>query len=385
MKYLHLLLKNLTRKKVRTTFTFLSILVAFFLFGLLMAVRHGFNAGIEIAGQERLLTIHKVSLIQPLPIRYMEQIGAMEGVAGVSHASWFGGIYQDPKNFFAQIAIDAETYLDLYPELLVPEDQLRTFRATRTGALAGKKLADRFGWKVGDRIPIRATIWRPTDGGSDTYEFELVGLYEGATQDVDETMFFFQYDYLKERVGDLGLVGWYVISIENPEEADRVALAIDERYANSPYETKTTTEKAFMQSWAKQIGNTGAILTTIAAIVFFVCLLIAGNTMAQAVRERTAEVGVLKTLGFTDGGVLAMVLAESLLLSGLAGGLGLLLVYLLAPGVAHLLQGFLPVFYVPDYGLALGVLFVVLLGVVSGLLPALSASRLRIVDALRRV
>jgi len=384
VKYLHLLWRNLMRRKVRTTFTFLSIVVAFFLFGLLMAVRNGFDAGIEIAGQNRLLTIHKVSIIQPLPIRYVEQIRGIPGVAAATHASWFGGVYQDPKNFFAQIAVDPAEYLRLYPELVLAEEQRERWIATRTGAVAGAALARRFGWEVGDKIPIQPTFWRPRDGGPATFTFDLVGVYEGATPDVDASQFFFQYDFLKERVGDPGLVGWYVLEVEAPEHADQVAQAIDARFANSPAETKTTTEKAFMQGFAKQIGDTGAILMAIVAIVFFVILLIAGNTMAQAVRERTAELGVLKTLGFSDSGVLGLVLGEALLLTVVAGGLGLALVWLAAPGLRSLVETFLPVFYVPGEALAAGAGLAALLGLASGGIPAWLAMRLEIVDALRR-
>ena len=367
MKFLHLLWRNLGRKKARTLFTFLSITVAFFLFGLLMAVKNGFEAGIEIAGQNRLLTIHKVSIIQPLPYRYLEQIRTTEGVAAATHASWFGGIYQDPKNFFPQIAVEPAEHLAIYPEYELSEEERREFVRIRTGAIAGRALAERFGWEVGD-----------------VYTFDLVGIYDGATPDVDESQFFFHYDYLMERVGDVGLVGWYVVEVEDPEAADRVANAIDERFANSPAETKTTTEKAFMQSFAKQVGDTGTILMAIVGIVFFVILLIAGNTMAQSVRERTNELGVLKTLGFSDRGVLALVLAESVLLTASAGVLGLVAIYLVAPGIRPLVEAFLPVFYVPPRSILYGVGLAVLLGLASGGLPAWLAMRLEIVDALRR-
>lgn len=384
MKFLHLLWRNLGRKKVRTLFTFLSITVAFFLFGLLMAVKNGFDAGIEIAGQNRLLTIHKVSIIQFLPIRYLEQIRAAPGVAAVTYAEWFGGIYQDPKNFFAQMAVEPEDYMAMYPEFVIPDDQRRAFAATRTGALVGRKLAERFDWSLGDKIPLQATIWRPRDGGDDIYTFDITAIYEGATPDVDETQFFFHHKYLMERMGDIGAAGWYIIEVEDPEAADQVANAVDALFANSPAETKTTTEKAFMQGFAKQIGDTGAILMAIVGIVFFVILLIAGNTMAQSVRERTNELGVIKTLGFTDIGVLLMVLAESVLLAVLAASLGLTAIYLLAPGLRPMVEMFMPVFYVPPRALVYGALLAILLGLASGGLPAWIAMRLHIVDALRR-
>jgi putative ABC transport system permease protein len=384
MKYLPLLWRNLLRRKIRTTFTFLSIVVAFFLFGLLMAIRNGFDVGIEIAGQNRLLTIHKMSIIQLLPVRYLATIQATPGVRFATHLSWFGGIYQDPKNFFAQMAVDPEGLLRVYPEFVVDDAERRRWVATRTGALAGRKLAERFGWRVGDRIPIRPTFWRPRDGKPETFEFELVGIYRGATADVDETQFFFHHAYLMERTGDPGMVGWYAVEVEDPARADQVAQAIDRQFANSSAETKTSTEKAFMQSFAHQVGDTGAIMTGIAAVVFFVILLIAGNTMAQSVRERTGELGVLKTVGFTDLAVMALVLGEAVLLAGLAGVLGLALVTLAVPGFARMVEAFLPVFYVPPRALVLGVGLAALLGLASGGLPAFVAQRLSIVDALRR-
>jgi putative ABC transport system permease protein len=384
MKYLHLLWRNLLRRKVRTTFTFLSIVVAFFLYGLLMAIRFGFAAGIEIAGQNRLLTIHKMSIIQLLPLRYLEQIRATPGVRFATQLNWFGGIYQEPKNFFPQMAVDPEGLIRIYPEFVLDDDARQRWISTRTGAIAGRKLAERFGWKVGDRIPIQPTFFRPQDGKSPTYEFELVGVYRGATADVDETQFYFHYDYLMERMGNPGVVGWYAIEVDDPARADQIALAVDRQFANSHAETKTTTEKAFVQSFAHQVGDTGAMLSAIAAVVFFVILLIAGNTMAQAVRERTAELGVLRTIGFTDFAVMGLVLGEALLLAGLAGVLGLALVLLITPSFAKAVEAFLPIFYVPPRALVTGLGLATLLGLASGGLPAYFARRLSIVEALRR-
>ena len=384
MKYLPLLWRNLWRRKVRTIFTFLSIVVAFLLFGVLMAIRNSFEAGIDLAGQNRLLTIHKMSIIQLLPERYLAAIRSTPGVKAATHLSWFGGIYQDPKNFFAQMAVDPEGLFRLYPEYIIDPAQKEAWIKTRTGAIAGRKLAERFGWKIGDRIPIRPTFYRPTDGRPETYEFDLVGIYEGKTGEVDETSFFFHHDYLMERVGDPGTVGWYVLEVDRPDQADQVAHAIDRQFANSPEETKTTTEKALAQSFAHQIGDTGAILSAIAAIVFFVILLIAGNTMAQSIRERTNELGVLKTLGFTDVTVMLLVLAEAFLLVGLAGLLGLGLAVASTPAVGKLVENFLPIFYVPAGSLLVGVVLALVLGLASGGVPAFLALRLSIVDALGR-
>ena len=384
MKYLPLLWRNLWRRKVRTIFTFLSIVVAFLLFGVLMAIRNSFEAGIDLAGQNRLLTIHKMSIIQLLPERYLAAIRSTPGVKAATHLSWFGGIYQDPKNFFAQMAVEPEGLFRLYPEYVIDPAQKEAWIKTRTGAIAGRKLVERFGWKIGDHIPIRPTFYRPTDGKPDTYEFDLVGVYEGKTADVDETGFFFHHDYLMERVGDPGTVGWYVLEVDHPDQADEVAHAIDRQFANSPEETKTTTEKALAQSFAHQIGDTGAILSAIAAVVFFVILLIAGNTMAQSIRERTNELGVLKTLGFTDVTVMGLVLAEAFLLVGLAGLLGLGLAVASSPVVGKLVESFLPIFYVPAGAVAVGVVLALLLGLASGGVPAFLALRLSIVDALGR-
>jgi putative ABC transport system permease protein len=383
MKYFHLLWRNLWRRKVRTTFTFLSIVVAFFLFGLLMAIRYAFDAGVELAGQNRLLTIHKVSIIQLLPERYLAQIQSTPGVRAVTHMTWFGGIYQDPKNFFGQMAVDPQGLLKIYPEYVLDEGERARWFSTRTGAVVGRKLAERFGWKLGDRIPIRTTFWRPKDG-NDTFEFELVGIYEGKTKDTDETQFFFRHDYLMERCGDPGTVGWYIIEVADPDHADQIAQAVDRQFANSPAETKTATEKAFAQSFAKQVGDTGAMLSAISAVVFFVILLISGNTMAQSVRERTNELGVLKTIGFTDLQVTGFVLGEALLLTTIAGLVGLGLAAAASVGLASAVQNFMPIFYVPPNALVMGVIFALLLGVASGGLPAYLAQRLTIVDALRR-
>ena len=384
MKFLPLLWRNLWRRKVRTIFTFLSIVVAFLLFGVLMAIRNSFEAGIDLAGQNRLLTIHKMSIIQLLPERYLAAIRSTPGVKAATSFSWFGGIYQDPKNFFAQMAVEPEGLFRLYPEYVIDPAQKEAWIKTRTGAIAGRKLVERFGWKIGDRIPIRPTFYRPTDGKPETYEFDLVGIYRGKTADVDETGFFFHHDYLMERVGDPGTVGWYVLEVDHPDQADEVAHAIDRQFANSPEETKTTTEKALAQSFAHQIGDTGAILSAIAAIVFFVILLIAGNTMAQSIRERTNELGVLKTLGFTDVTVMALVLAEAFLLVGLAGLLGLGLAVASTPAIGKLVESFLPIFYVPAGALLVGVVLALLLGLASGGVPAFLALRLSIVDALGR-
>jgi putative ABC transport system permease protein len=327
-----------------------------------------------------------VSLIQPLPISYLERIRAVEGVEAVSHANWFGGIYQDPKNFFGQMAVDPETFLDLYPEYILPEEQKKAWLADKAGAIVGRVTADRFGWKVGDRIPIQATIYRKQDGTS-LWELNLVGIYDGAEQGTDISNLYFRYDYLNEgaRGGNLGFIGWYILRISDPARAAEIGDRVDALFANSPAETKTQTEKAFAQSFADQVGNVGAIVRYVLIAVFFIMLLVTGNTMAQAVRERTNELAVLKTLGFSRGKVLGLVLAESCAIAVLGGGLGLLLAFGVIPVLGKALRSFLPVFYLPPRDLVLGVALILVFGLASGMLPAAQAMRLRIVEALRRV
>lgn len=383
MKYLPLLWRSLFRRKVRTIFTLLAVLVAFTLFGFLVAIEAAFGMGVELAGNERLVLIHKVSLIQLLPESYLERIRATPGVTDVCHQTWFGGIYQDPKNFFMQMPVDPDCLLRMYPEYTLPEAQKKAWIADRQGAIAGRTTAEKYGWKIGDRIPIQATIWRKKDN-STNWEFNLVGIYDGAEQGTDTTQFFFQYKYFDEsRLFGEGQVGWYVVRIANASRAPQIAGQIDSLFANSPAETKTTTEKAFVQAFANQVGNIALIVRSIIAMAFFIILLVTANTMAESVRERTSELAVLKTLGFTDGRVLALVLVESCLIAGVGGFLGLGLAGVLVPKIPT--GNLLPNLFVPTASLGLGIALVFGLGLVAGIFPALRAMRLRIVDALRRV
>jgi putative ABC transport system permease protein len=382
MKFLPLIWSNLRRKRTRTFFTLLSILVAFLLFGYLGAVRSAFEIGVQIAGVDRLVLTHKVSIILPLPLSYLDRISQVPGVTDVAHATWFGGIYQDPKNFFAQMAVDPERYLRLYPEFQLPEDQKKAWLADRTGAICGKYLADRYHWKIGDRIPLTAP-WQKKNG-SNSWEFTLDGIYTGATQTTDTTQFLFHYKYLDEsRARRNGMVGWYIIRISPPDQAPQIAQRIDDLFANSDNETKTSTEKAFMQGFAKQVGNIGAIITAILSVVFFVILLVAGNTMMQSVRERITELAVLKTVGFSNGLILILVLCESMVLAVLGGALGLGLAWLLISR-GDPTGGALPIFFLPPGSAALGMAYILLLGLATGSIPALQAMRLRVVQSLRR-
>jgi putative ABC transport system permease protein len=383
MKYLPLLWRSLFRRKVRTIFTLLAILVAFTLYGFLAAIEAAFGMGVELAGNERLVLIHKVSIIQLLPESYLERIRATPGVVDACHQTWFGGMYQDPKNFFMQSPVDPECILRMYPEFVLPESQKEAWLADRQGAIVGRETAEKYGWKIGDRIPIQATIWRKKDN-STNWEFNLVGIYDGAEQGTDKTQFFFHYKYFDEsRLFGEGNVGWYVVRIANASKAPQIAEQLDSQFANSPAETKTTTEKAFVQAFANQVGNIALIVRSIIAMAFFIILLVTANTMAESVRERTSELAVLKTLGFTDGRVLALVLIESCLIAGAGGFLGLAVSGLIVPRIPT--SNLLPNLYVPTASLGVGIALVLGLGLVAGVFPALRAMRLRIVDALRRV
>jgi putative ABC transport system permease protein len=383
MRFALLILSNFKRHKTRTLLTVLSILVAFVLFVYLAAIRHAFEMGISVAGANRLIVRNRITLIQPLPQSYEAQIEQIDGVANATQATWFGGIYQDNKRPFGQIAVEPEEFLDVYPEYVISAEGKANWLKTRTGAIAGRKLADALGWKVGDKIPIQATYMTPKTGGN-TWTFDLVAIQDGATPEVDTSSFFFRHDYLDEnRLRGEGLTGWYYIKLKDPKHAEDVVKRVDEKFANSPYETKTETEKAFIKGFAEQMGNIGAIVTAILTAVFFTILLVAGNTMAQAVRERINELGVLKAIGFTDTQMLLLVLAESLLIAGVGGALGLALGILFVSS-GDPTNGALPIFLFPPDALILGIVFVIALGLITGAMPAIQAMRLNAVDALRR-
>jgi putative ABC transport system permease protein len=385
MKYLHLIWSNLIRKKLRTSLTLVSILVAFVLFGFLAAVKEALVGGVAMAGADRLIVRDKVSIIQLLPVSYKQRMEKIPGVALATHQTWFGGVYQDPKNFFMQNPVVPEEFLEMHPEILLPADQKKAWVATRTGAIVGRRTADRFHWKIGDKIPIQSPIWEMADG-SHTWQFDLVGIFDGKDKGTDTTPLFFHYDYFDEarRSFGKGQVGWYTIRVKDPAQAAEVAKRVDAEFENSSSETKTEPEGAFVQAFASQLGNITLIVAAIMGMVFFTILLVTGNTMAQAVRERVGELGVLKAIGFSNGQMLALVLAESCLLTVLGGALGLGLAWLVISR-GDPTSGLLPMFYFPTRDLLLGAGISLALGLVTGIFPALQAMRLRVADALRRM
>jgi putative ABC transport system permease protein len=383
MKFSGLILANLFRKKARLVLTIGSFAVALFLFALLGVVSDAFSRGADVVSADRLITINRTSIINPLPLSYRDEILRIPGVQYVTHDNWFGGVYQDPKNFFPQFVIDPENQRQVFPELIVPDDQWNTFLKDRQGAIVGASTMERFGWKVGNRIPIKTTIYGLEDK---TFEFNIDGVYHGAKPEDDTTQFWFQWEYFKESVPDRikGQIGWYTIRIANPDDAPRIAKTIDNMYLNSPYETKTETESAFAEGWVKQFGNIKFLIVSIGTVVFFTLLLVTGNTMAISVRERTNELGVLKAIGFSDRAVLGFILGESMAIA-LAGCVGLLLALVAIPALSRAMAGLLPPLLVTAKTLAYGVIAALVVGFASGILPAYGAMRIRVVNALRRV
>ena len=384
MKFWYLIWSNLRRKKTRTILTLLSIVVAFVLFGFLSSIKQALTGGVVMEGANRLIVRHKVSIIQMLPQSYQQRMQRIPGVAAATHQTWFGGIYQDPKNFFMQNPVNPDEFLDMHPEMILSADQKKAWLATRTGAVVGRKTAERFNWKVGDKVPIQSSIWSQKSG-SFMWEFDIVGIFDGKEKNTDTTPLFFRYDYFDEaRRGGKGLVGWYTIRVTDPARAADVAKLVDAEFENSSAETKTEPEGAFVQAWVQQIGDIALITASILGAVFFTILLVTGNTISQSVRERTGELGVLKAIGFTNAQVLGLVLAESCLLAVLGGVVGLAIAWLLTSR-GDPTGGLLPLFFFPVHDVLVGVLLSVALGVVTGFFPALQAMRLRVAEALRRI
>jgi putative ABC transport system permease protein len=384
VKYLPLLWAGLFRHKTRTILTLLSIVVAFLLFGMLQAVQTAFEMGAEAADAKRLLTTARYSIIEPLPMAYLRRIEQVPGVVGVASADWFGAKYQNESNAFPVFAVDPGRYLGMYPEFTIAPEQREAFAATRTGAVAGRRLVDRYGWRVGQKLPIASEIHARRDG-SLAWEFDLVGVIDAedpAVRGNTDVVLINVAHFDEERQFGRGKTGWYIERIADPEQAKTVAAEIDRLFANSPDETKSAPEKEFAVGFARQIGDVGALVTRILVAVFFTILMLTGNTMAQSIRERIPELAILKTLGFSDVKVTGLVLAEAVLLLGLGAALGMAAATALLPGVNASTGGrFPPLFVSETTWLAAGGL-ALLVALVVGLPPALRARRLRIVEAL---
>lgn len=378
---------SLFRRKVRTFLTLLSLLVAFLLFVLLRAVAAPFaSGGFEVTGVDRLVASNKYSIIDSLPLAHRTEMLALDGVDAVTHQTWFGGTYQDPANFFPKFPVEPRAYFEMYPEFLIDPAELDAFERTRTGAVVPESMLARYGWQVGDRIPIEADIW-PLRDGSRLWQFDLVGTFTHEERE-PEDMFpqmLFHFDYFDEaRQFGEGSVGWYAIRVSDPDRAPEIAGAIDRLFENSMAPTKTATEAEFQRSFAAQIGNVALMATGILSAVFFTILLLTANTMAQSLRERIPELAVLKTVGFSDGRVSLLVVGESILLCVLGAALGVGLGALFVPAASPIVEQFVGPIELPAAIVAQGLGLAVLLGLVVGGLPALTAQRLKIVDALRR-
>jgi putative ABC transport system permease protein len=383
MKYFPLIWATLWRKKTRTLFTLLSIVIAFLLFGMLETVNYAFShPSTGTTGANKLISTNKYSITLPLPFADLQEIRSVPGVTDATWLTWFGAYYQEPKNFVFALPIDTESYFSLHKdEFIVSDEQMKIYRGTRSGALVNVALMKKFGWKVGEKLPVHSTIWTQK-GGSLDWTFDIVGTFDvkDSTQaSAQAYTVFFHYDLFDEGRGfGKGTVGWIEERIDNPENAAAIAGKIDTLFANSPNETKTQPANDFAMTFIKQFGDIGFVLRAILGAVFFTLLFLTGNTMMQSVRERIPELAVLKTLGFTDGKVLALVIAESLLLCLFAAVIGLGLSYATLPIIGQALQGVRldPVALIPGLGAA------VLLALIVGFPPALRAMRLNIVDAL---
>ena len=385
MSWLSFTWANLTRRKLRLIFTLLSIILAFLMFGMLDALRTSMQQSVNLTGADRLITLSKVSIIDSFPISHYEKARATQGVKSVVHLNWFGGVYKDGTMQIPVFPLNVEEFFNVYPEVKITPEEFAAWKADRQGIVIGKVLADRYGWKKGDRLPLKSSIFRKQDN-SDTWEFNIIGIYtveNSAGWDNQSAMF--HYDYYNESLlFGKGEIGWMTVKVDDPNQAEAVAKRIDAQFANSSDETKTGTEKAFTKQFMEQMGNIGKILVSVVFAVFFTMLLVTANTMAQSVRERSNEIGVLKTLGFSSGSVLRLIIGEALFLTVLGGLIGFGLAYLGVGALAPTMKQYFPIFEIHSSTIVVAISLMVGLGVITGLWPAVSAMRLKIVDALRR-
>ncbi|MCX2778497.1 ABC transporter permease [Microbulbifer thermotolerans] len=384
MSDFYLIYKNMMRKPLRLFLTCFSIFIAFLIFGTIITFKSALDAGVEMSADNRLVVFNRINFTVPLPESHFHKVAAVEGVRDVTHLNWFGGYYQEPANIISVMAVEPESYLDVYSDQLVPPEQREAWLRNRQGILVGQKLAEMYGWKIGDRVPISSNIFSHRDGGQ-TWDFVVEGIFHNADAQADTRMAVFHYKYFQETAtfgGDT--IGWLTLTTEDASLNEQVAKTIDAMFANSPYETDTSTEKAFSKAFIEQIGNIGLIIFGVVFMAFFTILVVVGNTMALAIRERTGEIAVLKTLGFSSPRIFRMVLSESLLIALLGGLSGLAMAYFLLEGIKSTMGQFLPNLIMDGKIVIQAVGYMLLLGIVTGLLPALNALRLNIVTAFNR-
>lgn len=384
MTFLQLIRKNLFRKKLRTILTVFAIFMAFAIYGVLATFQNALNSGADTASADRLIVTNKINFTLPMPIAYASRVATVPGVKLVAHANWFGGYYQEPKNFLVALAIDPQSYLDLYPEYVLSSAQRAAFLGDRGSIIVGEALAKQFKWKIGDRIPIKSNIFRKVDN-SDTWDFTVAGIMTPGAAGIDVNFVAFHYEYFKQTRSFGGdTIGWLILRTQSPKENERIGRTIDAMFANSPFETETKTEQAFNKAFTEQLGDLGFIITSIVGAAFATILLIVGNTMMLTVRERTSEIAVLKTIGFTAQRIFRLVIGESMLLAVIGGLMGLGVAYAMTLALANVFAGRIGVMAFSPGTALTGVILIVALGFLTGLLPALRAMRLDVVTALGR-
>jgi putative ABC transport system permease protein len=379
MRFLPLVLANLARHKLRTILTIISVALALFLFASLRSVVTTLNAGSQVSSASRMITQNATAFVIPLPTNYANRLRAVPHVEDVTWANWFGGKYGDGKQFFASFAIDAESYLRIYPEIAIAEDQKQAFLKERSAAVVGEGLIEKFGWKVGDNVTLQGTIF-PGD-----WTFTIRGVYHPTLKEYGNDSFMFHYSYLYEREPERVSPGWFVMKIDDPNEAPGVAKTIDDQFRNSIAPTKTGTEKAFAAGFAGMWGNVKLLMSTIGMAVVFAILLVTANAMMMSQRERSAEVAVMKTVGFSDGRVFGLVIVEAAVIAIIGAALGLGLAAALPILAGYNEGGFLPGFRVTPETAVIGALVAIGLAIASGIVPAWQAARLPVVQALRKV
>jgi len=377
-----LIRKGLFRKKLRAILLMVSIMIAFLIFGALGAFYTVFTAGVDVAAANRLITVNRINFTVSMPFAYWGRVQQVDGVENVSHASWFGGYYQEPRNFVQSFAVDPESYLAAYPELVMPDEQRAAFLNTRTCLAVGDDLATQYAWSLGDRIPLLSNIWQKTDGSS-SWEFDICAIFDGDEAAVPANYVMFHYEYYNEALAfNSNQLGWMIVNTTDPSINDRVGREIDALFANSSAETETSTEAAFSRAFLEQYGNIALVLVLVVGAAFATILMIVGTTMVMAINERTKEIAVMKTLGFNEGRIFRMVLSESILLSLIGGLIGLGLASLLVAGAAAALAGFLPGLTMPMSVVLTALALMLGLGIITGIIPAINATRIRIVEAL---
>lgn len=384
MRIFKLIFRNALRHKLRTALTILGIGVAVLLFGLVRTFIAAWYAGVEQSAPDRLITTSKINITFTLPLAQKQKIERIAGVEQVGHGTWFGGTYQDPKNFFAQFAFENSDMFRMYPEFILDSATITAWNAQRNAVIVGTETMERFGWTVGQTVPLKGTIY-PGD-----WDFVIVGTYSGRTELTDDTQFIFHWDYIDQRLQQewperAGQVGWWVVKLDDAGRATAVSKAIDAEFDNSADETLTQTEAQFQQSFVAMSGTIILVLQVISGLVIGIVLLVAANTMAMTARERISEYAVLKTLGFTPWHLVGLIGGESVLIASLGGVTGLLMMFPIIKGIAVAMRSWFPIFPIETGMLIVACVSVIVVGALAAIIPAARAIRISIVDGLRRV